>query len=472
MNQKTNHKLGIIVPYRDREDQLKVFLQAIEDYIDDIDYHIIVVEQQDENDFNRGKLLNIGFIKAKALGCDYVVFHDVDMLPIEVDYSYSDKVTHLIQTLKTPVGFNRDNFDEYLGGVTLFPTSTFEAINGFSNEFYGWGFEDDNLMLRCARGGVDLNTKVISQRGRDGISLKFNGKNSFVACPNVFNSIRDFTIFTQFSIDKVEQNPKNITDISSIFSIPGYDTTLTYNSFRNFAFQFWKKDLSSMNINTNHYPEGQYNASVTFSNRSDPKVVKLWMNGRGIDQLTYDKMMDIKKEKYFYIGVGDPNREEKNNWMNGKMSTFAVFPEALDQKTLERLGNNTERSVFDISEVEPILYYDAKFIKSQELIDLSGNGNNGRCFNVYPEITNKSESINIPIPHRREGIFSGVAHVENGYTEGYWKTWQSRENQLRYYEQFYNKDYDYTKEGLNNIYYYHIDKETKGKVIHLKVALT
>ena len=103
MNQKTNHKLGIIVPYRDREDQLKVFLQAIEDYIDDIDYHIIVVEQQDENDFNRGKLLNIGFIKAKALGCDYVVFHDVDMLPIEVDYSYSDKVTHLIQTLKNNV---------------------------------------------------------------------------------------------------------------------------------------------------------------------------------------------------------------------------------------------------------------------------------------------------------------------------------------------------------------------------------
>ena len=65
------HKLGVIVPYRNRPNQLKHFLNHIKLYLDkkDIDYEIIKVEQTDKKDFNRGKLLNIGFIKAEELKC-------------------------------------------------------------------------------------------------------------------------------------------------------------------------------------------------------------------------------------------------------------------------------------------------------------------------------------------------------------------------------------------------------------------
>ena len=91
------HKLGIIVPYRNRDRQLLIFKKAISSYLSDkdINYELIVVEQDDAKTFNRGKLLNIGFLQAKKLKCDYVVFHDVDMLPIDVDYSYYDKPLHL-----------------------------------------------------------------------------------------------------------------------------------------------------------------------------------------------------------------------------------------------------------------------------------------------------------------------------------------------------------------------------------------
>ena len=92
------HKLGVIVPYRNRPNQLKHFLNHIKLYLDkkDIDYEIIIVEQTEKNNFNRGKLLNIGFLKAEELKCDYIVFHDIDMLPIDADYSYTSKPTHLI----------------------------------------------------------------------------------------------------------------------------------------------------------------------------------------------------------------------------------------------------------------------------------------------------------------------------------------------------------------------------------------
>ena len=62
-------KLRIIVPYRDRESHLTKFRDGINSYFKDkkIKYELIIVEQSDDKPFNRGKLLNIGFIKAKQL---------------------------------------------------------------------------------------------------------------------------------------------------------------------------------------------------------------------------------------------------------------------------------------------------------------------------------------------------------------------------------------------------------------------
>ena len=70
-------KLGVIVPYRNRKSHLKIFKKNITDYLNsqNIPFELIIVEQVDENPFNRGKLLNIGVIEAERLKCDYVVLH-------------------------------------------------------------------------------------------------------------------------------------------------------------------------------------------------------------------------------------------------------------------------------------------------------------------------------------------------------------------------------------------------------------
>ena len=139
--EKTKHKLGVIVPYRHRYNQLQIFKQRLESYFKDklIDYEIIVVEQDDAKLFNRGKLLNIGYKYAKELHCDYLVFHDVDMIPFSADYSYSDVPIHLATNFISQSNVTRTVFDTYFGGVTIFPLQVFELINGFSNEYWGWG---------------------------------------------------------------------------------------------------------------------------------------------------------------------------------------------------------------------------------------------------------------------------------------------------------------------------------------------
>jgi len=467
-----NHKLGLVVPYKNRPEQLQQFKKSILSYIQDIDYELIIVDQVDDNDFNRGKLLNIGFLHADKLGCDYVVFHDIDMLPIDVDYGYSDTVLHLIDDLQTPEGFDRVNFDEYFGGVTLFPSTVFKNINGYTNEYWGWGFEDDNLMLRCRSKKVKLGSKVVSQKSRDGIQLELDGSNSFVACPNVFNNVRDFSIFINFTIDKINSFEDNITDVNSVFSIPGFDTALTYNSFRNFAFQFWKKDLSSMNIHSNHFPEGTYSAIITIENKSNPKKVTFYLNGEKIGDLAYDKLYDIKSSKYFYLGAGNPERSENQNFMKGGINSFAVFNEVLSDIQIKKLSTNIHHSLFNLHLPTPLTYYDGKFLRDNTLIDLSGNGNDATAFGCKVRITKKSTETTVDIPLRRKGKFQALAHEENGYTKGYWKSWQSRENQLDYYKKYYNNNPNLESDGLSTLFFTPTSTDTDGNYHHLKVKLT
>ena len=145
-NQKmSKHKLGVIVPLRGRDHQKNVFLRHTLQYLSmrNYDYEIIIVEQDDAKQFNRGMLLNIGYIYAKKLKCDYIVFHDVDMLPVRVDYTYSKHPIHLATNfILDRWEKKRETFEEYFGGVTMFPIETFEKINGYSNKYWGCGYED------------------------------------------------------------------------------------------------------------------------------------------------------------------------------------------------------------------------------------------------------------------------------------------------------------------------------------------
>ncbi len=44
--------------------------------------------------------------------------------------------------------FLRLAYPAVFGGVTLFTTQQFLASNGFSNEYFGWGGEDDDMLHR------------------------------------------------------------------------------------------------------------------------------------------------------------------------------------------------------------------------------------------------------------------------------------------------------------------------------------
>ena len=102
------HYVGIIVSYRNREKSLLLFLRHIHLFLikQNIHYAIYVVEPLANLTFNRGLLLNIGYLESLKLSnhsWDCHIYHDVDLLP-EDDrnlYTCPDIPRHLSAAVST-----------------------------------------------------------------------------------------------------------------------------------------------------------------------------------------------------------------------------------------------------------------------------------------------------------------------------------------------------------------------------------
>lgn len=150
--------VAIIVPFRDlhieqkRMEHLHQFVPHMIKFLGDNagieKYHIYIIEQSDDGrKFNRGKLLNIGYVIARDEGYSSFVFHDVDLLPQPVlkDWyaKYPERPIHIAKC------WDRYNGnDDYLGGIVSFNRNDFERVDGFPNIYWGWGGEDDELRAR------------------------------------------------------------------------------------------------------------------------------------------------------------------------------------------------------------------------------------------------------------------------------------------------------------------------------------
>eukprot|EP00112_Aurelia_sp_Birch-Aquarium-sp1_P018257 Seg4333.1 transcript_id=Seg4333.1/GoldUCD/mRNA.D3Y31 product="Beta-1 4-galactosyltransferase 1" protein_id=Seg4333.1/GoldUCD/D3Y31 len=158
-------KTAIIIPYRDREEHLKILLRQLHPMLkrQDIYYHVFVIEQAGKSGFNRGRLLNAGFQEAlKFANFNCFIFHDVDLIPEDdrIYYGCSKSPMHLSVAVDK---FGYELLNEYIfGGVEMFSKDDFQKINGFSNLFWKWGGEDDNLYQRLGQKGLTLKRPSIS----------------------------------------------------------------------------------------------------------------------------------------------------------------------------------------------------------------------------------------------------------------------------------------------------------------------
>ena len=475
------NKLAFIVPYRNRYDQLHTFYKEFVEYLEDKDllYEIIIVEQDDAKQFNRGMLLNIGYVYAKKLKCNYLVFHDVDMIPIEVDYSPSEVPIHLSTDFIMEEGEpTKENFDEYFGGVTMFPIETFEKINGYSNKYWGWGYEDDDLLYRCIFNNVDLDELYEKNYVDKTQVLKLNGVDAFIKGKN-FNDLislnENLTIFVSFSPEVLRLDHSQEKDNFTIFSVgSGYNTELSYNSFRRYSLSTFDENLENINLYSEIKTNYMTSICITFDKNSNNVV--MYQDGKVVkSKIVQNKFYDYLLDQIFFVGCSNDGDQNKN-YFKGLFHRLAIYAKKLDSQEILEISQNsklplTQNTKNYKSATKLKLYYDSSYIKSYSLIDLSGNENNGEIINceiINVEIGDKKL---VKVPHRRKSVFKLLKHEENGFLGNKWKDQATRWNQLRFHNEV-SEDANLIKnDGLSDLeFVLHSKRQVRGS-IRVKVGI-
>lgn len=119
--------------------------------------------------FNRGAILNAALSQITTGQCIFT--HDVDLVPIHEEDgmppSYDayatpipdDMVLHLAGGWERYNEEGRTEFSSYLGGIAGMTPVGWRRVNGYPNDFFGWGGEDDEFRNRVKEIGARVNSE-------------------------------------------------------------------------------------------------------------------------------------------------------------------------------------------------------------------------------------------------------------------------------------------------------------------------
>jgi hypothetical protein len=321
----------------------------------------------------------------------------------------------------------------------------------------------------------------LKNMGRPKKSLYFNGLNSYVKIKNKFTINKDITIFASFYPDEITCDHTKENDTFTVFSIPGYDTAISFNSFSRYNFCTFDKDLNVLYVNSNIKTNYKTNISVTINKNKEE--IKVYQDGRFIDMVNfYTDLYPYNDEKNFYLGVGKPSREIEykggdSKYFKGYITSFASFDKVLTEDEIYEISQNDGEDLTKnfgnyVSSKNLSVYYDTKQIEKYELVDLSGNGNYGRIVNCEISDVNLDEYKTIKIPERRESTFALLDHKENGFHRNKWRSKATRWNQLRFNNEVKQNVELIYDDGLSDLEFVEYGvNEINEHITHINVGL-
>lgn len=233
--------VNIIICYRatdqpERKIQLKKCLKHFSElgFFNIYNGNIYIIKQGDNQPFNRGLLLNAGFnivtslngnqgANSSDMDNDIFVFHDVDLLPdLTLLEQYGDSPPiHLAVDGYRYVPDPSKGPDKRTGGIISMSGRQFRSINGYPNDYWGWGGEDDELGRRMVH--IKLmqkikrpkTGKIVDLEGTSlGEKLEFLSNHKEFKCPDKWER-RDFHNNTR----KKTQSPIGLQYINNYYKL-------------------------------------------------------------------------------------------------------------------------------------------------------------------------------------------------------------------------------------------------------------
>ena len=472
-------KLAIIVPYRDRQEHLDVFVPHMHEFLKDkgIDYTIFIAEQTDERPFNYGKLCNV---VSKELGKEYTyfAFHDIDMLPMndECDYGYPESPTHLATNVEAHD--NKLPYPQYFGGVVLISREDFKNANGYSNEYWGYGFQDLDLLHRLEKSGAYLEkfydnnqtynrydiSDVLPYR-IENVDIGINERNhkiNFVTLDEnsrFYGKINSKTlemINNDFFISLWFYDEDNKEETKNLFSFEGCDTGIFLSHGKQLIGQIWDKEEKHTELSYEYF-QNKWN-HVVFG-KKDNKIF-LSLNNKYIEKELKDDF-EIYDYKTHNIKISDLGSELK-------ISSILVSDIKSNESIISQLfydGNKSFNNLesqfgFNISN-----YYNyEQLYKNTILLDSGTNLNHIKLEGIFT-LSNVTLDVTTPLylPIRLDGVYKSLVHKEDtNIIERYYKYDPDiEENADIFFHDVITDKLDYKTLGLSSLKYKILDTQNK-----------
>lgn len=467
-------KLGVCVPYRDRELHLHEFVPKVGKYLKNqgIDFQMYFCHQTDDKLFNRGATKNIAAKHAIEEGCDYIVWHDIDMIPEEgggADYSYPEGAPRHIATQISQMDYQL-KYHEYFGGAVLFTKEQVEATNGYSNGYWDWGMEDDDLFWRCHKEGLTndtyLNDSPIKQKyahfNGDGSFIKIPGRHTFASNSHTVSILcRANHILDKNKIFLIGDSENRYVEYP-IFRLSGYDYGISFNNSRALSLQFWNMFHKHNYMWVKRY-DNQW-SWVTAVIDNDTKQAHFYLNGTEVDSkggfgspspYTFDGKLKTYDNQPIYLGTTLSQKDDSPmKYFKGDIAQVHVWDRPLSPEEVKNLH--------------------LEIPKSNLIVDLDFNNPTQR----YSEtgIEYREDDLLIPnsiLPHRVEGRMRCLPHKDEGIVNGkFAKGETTAKNERRYVLQMQQNKINYKEDGIKQVQYELISEEKLtpwAKMLNIKL---
>ena len=466
-------KLAICVPHYKREEHLKKFIPHMDEFFKDkdIEYKIFVANQvypDSVSGFNRGTSKNVAYDIAQKEGFDYFCFHDIDMLPEDdsCDYSYPNNVEHLAVHVKQfDYGLK---YQEYFGGCILFTKEHYEKINGYSNGYWNWGMEDDDILFRVKQKGLAKETFMNHEDSKKINFVRFNGLSDYIKIvPN--DSIRELTSesFTWSVMVRAEDRfdiPKYlIGDVENrkfihqyILGRPSFQMGLGWDNSDAYSFGLFDQKNSHSYMWIKRPPDMWTHLMITAN--TETKELRFYLNGEESDsrfghgsQSPLGFQTPLKKYggNPYYIGVGDP-RQEDEIFFAGDISQICMWDRCLSDDEIKEFYS-TDYPIPSNTK----LHYDFTNVNDGIVYDKSGFGNNGFLEGCIVDEEELQVIPNTTLPFRtRPGRFFSQSHKRNDMVGGKWVHQKDTSiNERRFVEDVQGGLINTDEDGLTDLNY-------------------
>jgi len=374
ITQDNKCSVAIIIPHRNRIDHLKKFIKHIESMKDiqkDNKLDVFVIDQNNADKFNRGFLLNVGYLIAKKhYNYNRYIFHDVDSYPDKDLFKlYFEFIDYNIHYASPELGY-KYTFDQFLGGVFGSTKIDFEKVNGFPNDFFGWGGEDDAFYNRYAKENIKIyrptKGSYILEDHEGPTKSEKNNKKFENILKDLINSSKNglkqlmdlFINLKKFSIDDFISSYDN-NDLFNLESIQSFQD----HDFENYiAYKVDYLALHSINYDTllnKDFIKNKINKKIElfkeykyFQNKNHPEIISYIEPLTSLEEIDEKIFKTFTKMKPFKLDNKPSKRENKikklvtNSFKNYNVTIDDLFPtikfifENLNELLYFRIRNN------------------------------------------------------------------------------------------------------------------------------------